>query len=122
MRPVRVLVVEDEILISELVGEALSERGFVVEMAASAEEALDLLQAGTHIDVLFTDINLPGMSGDLLALKAREIVPSLAVIFASGRWGLLEKLQGMPHSAVLAKPYSLGRACDTVDQLMARTA
>jgi CheY-like chemotaxis protein len=116
-KAVSVLLVEDESLIAEMIGMALEDHGYAVSIAASASEALDHLAAGA-VDILFTDINLPGdMDGADLAVRAREMQPDLPVIYASGRWSLLERLQRMPHSAVLPKPYSLTRALETVELL-----
>ena len=55
-----VLLVEDEVLISHLVADWLAERGFAVHEAATGDEALDYIDAGGEVDVLFTDVNLPG--------------------------------------------------------------
>jgi CheY-like chemotaxis protein len=114
----KVLLVEDETLISVLVAEALEEDGFEVRAVANAEEALDALNAGEAFDVLFTDINLPGMDGATLAETARQVRPGIAVVYASGRWTLLDRLRSLPHSAVLPKPYSLTRACNAVENLL----
>ena len=59
-RRTRVLLVEDEPLISELAVEALEEQGFVVEVVSNAFDALRRLASGRTIDILFTDINLAG--------------------------------------------------------------
>ena len=56
--PVSVLVVEDEVLISNLVADALSASGFLVHEVTTADEALEYIDSGAAIDVLFTDINL----------------------------------------------------------------
>lgn len=114
----KVLLVEDETLISVLVAEALMDDGFEVHAVASAEDALREMQSGSKFDILFTDINLPGMDGAALAESAREIQPGLPVVYASGRWTLLDGLRAMPRSAVLPKPYSLTRACLAVEELL----
>ncbi len=114
-----VLVVEDEILIAEMVRETLTEYGFAVHAVANAAEALAHLIGNQPVDLMFTDINLPGeLDGAMLAMKAREIKPSLPVVFASGRGALLEKLPQFPNSVVLHKPYSLTRACEAVAGLV----
>jgi CheY-like chemotaxis protein len=114
-----VLVVEDEILIAEMVRETLTDYGFEVHAVANAAEALHYLSDNPFVDVMFTDINLPGeLDGAALAERARDIKPSLPVVFASGRWGLLEKLRDFPNSVVLHKPYSLTRACEAVAGLL----
>jgi len=118
-KAVCVLLVEDEGLIAEMISIALEDRGFCVSVSGNAEDALDRLTAGEAVDLLFTDINLPGeMSGADLAARAREMRPDLPVIFASGRWSLLERLQTVPRSAILPKPYSLTRACEAVEHLL----
>ena len=118
-----VLVVEDEILIAEMVRETLTEYGYSVHAVANAAEALQHLTANQPVDVMFTDINLPGeLDGATLAMKAREIKPALPVVFASGRWALLERLRDFPNSVVLHKPYSLTRACEAVAGLLAPAA
>jgi CheY-like chemotaxis protein len=120
---VAVLLVEDEELIAEIIGEALSDHGFAVHILPTADAALAHLQSGARFDVLFTDINLPGeLDGAQLAIAARQLDPALAVIYASGRWGLLDKLRKQPQSAILQKPYSPARACETVQVMAALRA
>ncbi|MEA2946269.1 MAG: hypothetical protein QOI40_1599, partial [Alphaproteobacteria bacterium] len=71
-----VLLVEDEALISEMASEALEEQGFEVESVSNARDALRRLKTGSRIDILFTDVNLPGgMDGAALARCARELRP-----------------------------------------------
>src|SRR5487761_1361564 len=82
---IRVLLVEDEFLIAECVAEALSDRGFVVQTASHAAEALRYL-AASSFHVLFTDITLPGgMDGVELARRARELRPYVQVVYGSAR-------------------------------------
>jgi DNA-binding response OmpR family regulator len=111
-RPIHVLVVEDEFLISEWVAQSLSDQGFAVQTVSNAADALECLYSDP-VDVLFTDINLPGsMDGAELAWRAREISPHLPVIYASARATLLKQDARVPGSVVVPKPYEpalLGR-------------
>lgn len=117
---IHVLLVEDESLIAEIIGETLTDAGHAVHSCSNAEDALVHLASGSRVDVLFTDINLPGeMDGAALAESARKTDPKLAVIYASGRWGLLDKLRGLPNAKILQKPYSPARACEAVESLIA---
>jgi two-component system, response regulator PdtaR len=101
-----VLLVEDEFLIAECVAEYLSQQGFVVHIASNGREALSQL-ASAHVDVLFTDINLPGgLDGTALARRAREMLPDLPVIYASGRFAALPSEARVPGGVFLRKPYS----------------
>jgi DNA-binding response OmpR family regulator len=103
--PIHVLLVEDELLISEWAAQALSEQGFAVQTATNATDALMHL-ASDQVDVLFTDINLPGaMDGAALARRARELMPDLTVIYASGRVGVLAPEARVPGAIVVPKPY-----------------
>lgn len=102
---IRVLVVEDEFLIAEWIAEALGEQGFEVQIARNAVDALCHLVSST-IDVLFTDINLPGaMDGTALARSARELSPRLPVIYASARVTGLAPDVCVPGAIFLPKPY-----------------
>lgn len=116
--PVRVLFVEDELLIREWVVESLTEQGFAVVDVATAAEALQTLATET-IDILLTDINLPGgMDGAALAQRARELFPWLPVVYASARVSALDPKVRVAGSAFVPKPYSP----DTVGRLLARVA
>lgn len=115
-----VLLVEDEPLICDIAAEALQEQGFEVRAVATASEALTCLKSGAPIDVLFTDVNLPGdMDGAALARCVRAMRPGLPVIYTSGRQSKIEHMDPVDGSMFVPKPYNpfdLGRL---VDYLMA---
>ncbi|MEM9099095.1 MAG: ATP-binding protein [Pseudomonadota bacterium] len=80
-----VLLVEDEDSIRSVGSRALSQRGFEVVEAASAEEAMEILEKDKiAVDVLVSDVVMPGMDGPTFAVKAREHCPDLRLIFMSG--------------------------------------
>ena len=98
-RRTSVLVVEDEILISNLIAEVLSEGGFDVHAVADGEEALRYLESGANVDVLFTDINLLGrMDGSMLAKRARAQRPELPIVYCSGRYSPSALAPPVPRS------------------------
>jgi DNA-binding response OmpR family regulator len=111
-KQIHVLLVEDEIMISEWVAQSLSEQGFAVQTAANAADALDHL-AADEVDVLLTDVNLPGgMDGITLARRARELRPNIPVVYASARATMLSPDARVPGAIILPKPYEpalLGR-------------
>jgi CheY-like chemotaxis protein len=79
------LVVEDEVLTRFLVAEALRAAGFAVIEAANADEALEVLATATPVDVLITDVEMPGSIDGLgLAPLARSARPHLRIVIASG--------------------------------------
>lgn len=80
----RLLLVDDEPDLLEITFELLTAYGFDVVRAASAEAALNVLQERADIEILLTDVVMPGMSGLQLAYKARELNPQLKIILVSG--------------------------------------
>jgi len=117
-RRVKVLMVEDEGLIVDLVVDVLSEYGFDVRAFMTAAEALACLEAGSDVDVLFTDINLPGaMDGVELAQRARALRPELPVVYASGRHSPATAQPLVAHSLFLRKPYRMQDICTVLDRL-----
>ncbi|WP_341208168.1 PAS domain-containing protein [uncultured Sphingomonas sp.] len=97
-----ILLVEDDMLIRSATAEVLQEAGHVVVDAASAEEAMAALQTAP-IDVLVTDVHLPGSSGLELASRAAELHPGIRIVVASGDIGAVEVQE--PNMHLLAKPY-----------------
>lgn len=113
-----ILFVEDEPLLGALMSDALTDRGFVVHVAPNANDALQHLQSGAAIDVLITDIDLgKGMDGTALAARARELRPSLPVVYASGRCRSIGQIQAVPGSIFMPKPYSLDDVGSTLEQV-----
>ena len=104
LSPVTVLIVEDEGLLCELMVEELKTLGFAVLKAQTSEEALNLIEGETPVDVLFTDIRLPGsLDGWDLAERFRARNPSGPVIYTTGYSGV--PLRRVSQSTFLAKPY-----------------
>jgi CheY-like chemotaxis protein len=119
-KPFRVLVVEDEFLICDMVSEALAEHGFEVHACAAARDALQHLACGAPCDVLFTDINLPGgVDGVRLAQLARQLRPRLAVVYASGSIGNMEQSLAVSGASFVPKPYDPRRVCALLSRLAA---
>jgi signal transduction histidine kinase/DNA-binding response OmpR family regulator len=80
-----ILVVEDDDGVRAAVTDLLSELGYTVLKAANAEEALTILKAGAHVDLLFTDVVMPGnIPTRELARRAKDSRPDIRVLFTSG--------------------------------------
>ncbi|MGH8189710.1 MAG: ATP-binding protein, partial [Steroidobacteraceae bacterium] len=80
-----VLVAEDRSELREVIGEALNAFGYGTILAKDAADALRLLSEGERpVEILLTDVVMPGMSGVELAARALELCPSLSVLFMSG--------------------------------------
>lgn len=121
-RRTSVLLVEDEVLISRLMAEVLSERGFDVHAVEGGEEALRYLESGADVDVLFTDINLVGrMNGSMLAKAVRAQRPELPIVYCSGLYSPDELVPPVPRSIFVKKPYSPIELCRLLERLTAGT-
>jgi PAS domain S-box-containing protein len=99
-----VLVVEDDALVRMSAVDMTEALGFTPLEAADAPSALKILDSDARVDVLFTDIGLPGMRGHELAAKARDLRPGLKIVFASG-YGETEEGQTIADATHLGKPY-----------------
>lgn len=101
-----ILLVEDEVLISDMVADALEEQGFTVHVASNAADALRHIESGAGVDALFTDVHLPGgMDGSELATRVRALRPDMPIVYASGQWQPDDQSRLVPRSVFLAKPY-----------------
>jgi CheY-like chemotaxis protein len=98
-----VLVVEDEPLVRMLAVDYLERAGFAVLEADCGSDALKTLADHHEVDVLFSDVNMPGMDGMELARRVHETAPGIRVILTSGRDVPSKSIPG--HGAFLPKPY-----------------
>jgi len=104
-----VMVVDDEPNLRMLVSEVLQDLGYKTIEAADGQSAYRLLQTPSHIDLLITDVGLPGgMNGRQLADAARELRPDLKILFITGyaESSLLADA-GLTGMQVLTKPFPL---------------
>lgn len=105
-----ILVVEDETVIQLLVVDILSELGFATLEARDADSAVPLLRGAQRIDLLITDIGLPGMNGWELARLAREARPALKVLFLTGYEAAERQELAMDEGQdVIVKPFETGQ-------------
>ncbi len=104
-----ILIVEDEPLIRLALSEHLQDLGFQVLEAATAAEATALLDRHRGIDLVFSDVRMPGeMDGIALAQWILEHRPGMPVMLTSGelsRVKAIEELNGAENFSTLAKPY-----------------
>jgi CheY-like chemotaxis protein len=100
--PPRILVVEDEFMVRDMIVYELRLAGFEVLEAASAEDALAIVPKIDRIDLLFTDIRLPGMDGWKLAENIRGRHAQMPIIYASG---YVDRVAPLSRSKFLQKPY-----------------
>jgi DNA-binding response OmpR family regulator len=115
-----VLLVEDDEPLQDIVHDALKEGGFDLLTTASGEEAVTLLRSGVvKYSALVTDINLRGdTSGWGIARQAREIDPTLPVVYMTGAAADEWSSQGVPNSILLQKPFAPAQLVTAVAQLL----
>jgi signal transduction histidine kinase/CheY-like chemotaxis protein len=116
----RVLVVEDEKGVRELLKTYLTEAGYVVDTAIHAGEACDRLEDGRRYDLVVTDIVLPkGLSGFELAEIARRLLPGVEIIFMSGYPRLPDgRLIDGTGITLLEKPFTRDRLLAAIEAVL----
>ncbi|MBP5971007.1 MULTISPECIES: response regulator [Pseudomonas] len=111
-----ILVVEDDAIVRMLIVDVLEELDYKVLEADGSEQALEILvDTASHIDLMMTDVGLPGMDGRELALEARKMRPELPILFASGYAESIDVPDGM-H--VIGKPFSIDELRDKVKGIL----
>ena len=117
MSPVKVMVVDDEVLFVETLSKRLAKRNLGVVRAYSGLEALEKLGEENDIDIVVLDVKMPGMTGIETLREIKKSYPLVEVIMLTGHASVSSAIEGMKLGAYdyLLKP------CD-MDQLMAKIA
>jgi CheY-like chemotaxis protein len=121
--PARILLVEDEPAVRELLRHTLVRRGYQVETGSSGDEGLALCESIEPPDLLITDLILPGATGPAIAERLRQRAPGVKVLLMSGY--AEHPLLDAAHAAgepCLVKPFELSTFSETVKQLLADAA
>jgi len=90
-----ILLVDDEFIILEALGEILSRLGYKVIPKPDAESALCVIREGTKVDLVITDYRMPGMNGAELIAVLREVLPSVPVIMITAYGGVETYLKSL---------------------------
>src|SRR3954469_13473232 len=112
--PLVILLVEDEVLVRMVAADVLENAGSTVLESTNAEEALRLLETRPDVQVLFTDVNMPGpLDGHGLAQAVHERSPGVGILIGSGR---VRPAPGElpPGTRFIAKPYASSALTDAV--------
>jgi two-component system, response regulator PdtaR len=100
-----VLVAEDDVLLRSVVAEAFRDSGLYVIEVANADEAIDYIRTGAPLDIVFSDIDMPGsMDGAALARTVKEKYDTIPVFLTSGTGAIGS---GVRYDAFFPKPYSV---------------
>lgn len=118
MDRIKLLVVEDEFLIQDLLVEHFEENGFEVDTASSANDGIELLEKGAY-RALITDINLLGeLTGWDVARHARRLNSDLPVIYMTGDSSAEWSSEGVPNSVLIPKPFAPVQIITALGQLL----
>jgi CheY-like chemotaxis protein len=116
-----VLLVEDNDGVREYARSVLTELGYSVREATNAAQALSIIESGETIDLLFTDVVLPGgFSGRQLSDRVKELKPDLPVLFTTGYTpnAIVHHGRLDPGVHLLSKPYASAELARKVSQLL----
>ena len=117
-----VLVLEDNDDVRAYSVMILSELGYRVLQAAEGEDALEILRGDERVDLLFTDVVLPGKSGKIIAEQALALRPGLKVLFTTGysRNAIVHHGRLDPGVHLIAKPFTFEQLATRVRELLDR--
>ena len=115
-----ILLVEDEHLLRDILDEALKEAGFELLLAKTGSEALTMLESpNDRLRGLVSDVNLgKGADGWQVARRARELIPSLPVVYMSGASAHEWTSHGVPGSILVAKPFAPAQIVTAISTLI----
>jgi CheY-like chemotaxis protein len=112
----RVLLVEDEMLIRELAAEDLADAGCQVVAVGNGDEAWELLRQDREFDVLFTDIRMPGdIDGRELGQRALALDPGIRIVYATGYND--PQINVSPRECCVRKPYQVDEVLSLLSAL-----
>lgn len=117
-----VLVVEDDPHVRRLLCQTLQDEGFTCQSASNANDALNVLRSEQSVDLLISDVGLPGMNGRQLAEIARTLRPGLAVLFITGYAETAMAREGFlaPGMQLICKPFELKALQQQVAQMLGK--
>lgn len=115
-----ILLVEDDAHVRQLLCEALDEAGFDCHSLSDANAALQVLRSSQAVDLLLSDVGLPGMNGRQLAEIARTLRPQLPVLFITGyaETAMAREAFLAPGMQLICKPFELKQLQDQVAQML----
>ncbi len=115
----RILVCDDDPALRQMAGDMLAERGYTVSLAASAEEALDILHQDQGFDLLLTDFVMGGMNGLRLIQTVKELFPALRSMLMTGHIELLAG-NALTVDRVIEKPFTVAALDERVIRVLGR--
>jgi PAS domain S-box-containing protein len=121
LRPGRILVVDDEIEVAEVVKDVLATAGHTVDTALSGRDAIRMIDLDTY-DLVFTDLGMPDMSGWEVAEKIAEVKPGLPVALVTGWGNSLDEADAKKRgvAAIVHKPFEIDELVQTAQRILTK--
>jgi PAS domain S-box-containing protein len=118
-----ILVVEDQLEVREIVVTNLESLGYRVLVAADGRDALNILEAQNNIDLLLSDMVMPGMNGKEIAAAARAMIPGLRCLFMSGfpEKGTDGRFSSATDIRILRKPFTKKVLAKTIQECLGKS-
>jgi two-component system, cell cycle response regulator CpdR len=114
-----VLIAEDEPMLLMVVADTLRDAGYQVLEAANGEAALALLTQNPQVDLLMSDIRMPGINGYQLAQKSLELRPNLRILLMTGyAQDVIPKQIGQLGIPILYKPFDFEKLPELANNIM----
>jgi CheY-like chemotaxis protein len=113
-----VLVVEDEFLVRWAAAEFLRERGYTVIEATNVADAISIFELGTHVDIVFSDVHMPGeLTGHALAGWLDRNHPNVLLLLTSASATEADKFPTSTKRRSIVKPYELGEVSAQIESM-----
>lgn len=114
----RILLVDDDSLLSEAVANILQMEGHSVSVAPDGPDALDLLQQDTF-DIILLDVGLPGMNGYEVATEMKRLLPHVPIVLVTGSGENVDhqRLKSIGVEEVIGKPFQPEKLLNTMARL-----
>jgi len=123
IKPGKILVVDDESAVADVVRDILESAGHAVETVGSGREAMEKMDGGSY-DLVFTDLGMPDMSGWEVAERIRETRPAIPVALVTGWGNSLDEAEAKKRgvAAIVHKPFEIDELVRTTQILLAAAA
>jgi two-component system, cell cycle sensor histidine kinase and response regulator CckA len=117
---ITILVVDDNEVVRETACEILKEFGFIVKSAENAIDALEFIKEdhNNNINLLLTDINMPGMNGFKLGQKVLKKVPEFKILYMTGYADCGHEISFNISGNLINKPFTIGNLLNKINEVL----
>jgi DNA-binding NtrC family response regulator len=113
-----VLLVDDDVEVRQIAAVILAEMGFQVVEAGNAEDAMEIIRGPTKIELLMTDLAMPGIGGMELARLAKNTRPELKLLYTSAYVRVAEGSKALAHGPLIEKPWMQEQLKEFIERLI----